>query len=309
MQQLIVAGGAGFIGSHLCRQLLEDGHKVFCIDNFATGNLQNIQDLQKNKNFEFIQHDVTKPLQIHAPINGIYHMASPASPVDFDRLSLEILRVNAFATDLLLQLAHQKKAWLLFASTSEVYGDPKEHPQSEEYWGNVNPNGPRSCYDESKRFAESLITNFGQRYKTPYALVRIFNTYGPNMRPDDGRVVSNFITQALGKKDLTIYGKGLQTRSFCYVADLVQGLIKASSVLHPRPINLGSNQEFTVLDLAKKILQLTGSKNTIIHKPLPQDDPQLRQPNIKKAIELLKWKPTWSLDDGLKATIEYFKNC
>lgn len=308
MQTYLVTGGAGFIGTNLCKSLLDRGHSVIAVDNFCTGNRHNLNLFKGSTHFEFIEHDVIKPLTVNKPIDGVFHLASPASPVDFERLSLEILKVNSVGTENMLELARTHKAWLLFSSTSEVYGDAKEHPQSEEYWGNVNPNGPRSCYDESKRFAESLIVNYANRHQIRTAIVRIFNTYGPYMRKNDGRVISNFINQALKNEPITVYGHGQHTRCLCYVEDMVEGLIKASQTLDPKPINIGSDHEISILALAEKVLQVTGSKSQIVYKSLPVDDPKIRRPNLRRAHTLLQWQAKHPLEEGIKLTMNYFKN-
>lgn len=297
----LVTGGAGFIGSWLCEALLDKGQKIICVDNFITGNKENIQHLLKDKNFTLLEHDVIKPVNINEKIDFIWHLASPASPVDYQKLPIETMLVNSIGTLNMLRLAEKKKARFLFASTSEVYGDPKEHPQKESYWGNINPVGPRSCYDESKRFGEALTMSCGYHNTR---IVRIFNTYGPRMRADDGRAVPNFIMQALEKKPLTIYGNGSQTRSFCYVDDMVKGII---AVMHSKictPVNLGNPVEMTILECAKMIIKLTASSSEIIFSELPKDDPTRRLPDITVA-KSLGWKPETGLEEGLKKTIAY----
>ena len=304
---ILITGGAGFIGSHLCKSLLNDGHYVVCLDNLFTGSIDNIIDLKTNKNFEFIRHDVIEPITIE--IDQIYHLACPASPIHYQYNPIKTIKTNVVGTLNMLGLAKRTKAKMLLASTSEVYGDPKEHPQKETYWGNVNPIGIRSCYDEGKRCAETLCFDYHRQNKVDIRVVRIFNTYGPNMHPHDGRVVSNFIVQALQNKDITIYGNGKQTRSFQYVDDLIAGFKKMmNNEKTIGPINLGNPNEFTILELAKKILKIISeSKSKIVSKPLPADDPKQRKPDIIAAKKFLSWKPKISLDDGLQKTIYYFK--
>lgn len=301
----LVAGGSGFIGSWLCEDLLKKGYKVICVDNEITGHRKNIADFDKNKNFSFVRHDITKPINLKG-IDFIFHMASPASPVHYQRHPVETLMANSLGTFNLLDLAKGNHAKLLYASSSEVYGDPKEHPQKETYWGNVNPNGPRACYDEGKRFSEALISSFPS---VMWTIVRIFNTYGPRMNRNDGRVVPNFINQAIRNEPLTVYGKGEQTRSFCYVSDLVDGLERAmfSDKSDRQVINLGNPNEMTMLQMADIIVRLTGSKSNIIYKKMPTDDPTRRKPDISKAKTLLGWEPKVSIAEGLKYTIEFFK--
>ena len=303
----LVTGGAGFIGSHLCDYLIERGHKVICIDNLGSGTKKNMKHLLRNKNFKFLKHDVIFPIEIKENIDYIYHVASRASPVDYQQHPVETALTNSVGTYNMLKLAMRKNASLLFTSTSEAYGIPKIHPQIEEYWGNVNPVGVRSCYDESKRFGEALLMAFHREYKAKVKIVRIFNTYGPKVRKDDGRVISNFITQALKNKPITIYGDGSQTRSFCYVSDMVDGIYRMMHSGWVGPKNLGNPDEITVLELAKIIKKLTNSKSKLIFKPLPIDDPTKRQPDIGKAREMLGWHPQIELEEGLKKTIEYFK--
>lgn len=303
---IVVTGGAGFIGSHLCEFLLQKGGKVICIDNLVTGRRENIAEIEKNENFVFLEKDISEKLEIDEKINQIYNLASPASPVDFPKIPIEILAVNSLGTKNMLELAVKNKARLLEASTSEVYGNPLEHPQKEAYWGNVNPNGERSCYDEGKRFSEALCFAYLRKKGVEIRIARIFNTYGPNMRPDDGRVVSNFITQAMEGKPLTVYGKGKQTRSFCYVSDMVSGLYSLMNSGFTGPVNIGNPGEFTVLELAEKVKELTNSNSEIEFKGLPKDDPAKRRPDISLAKEKLGWEPKVSLDEGLKKTIGYF---
>lgn len=308
----LVSGGAGFIGSHLCDRLISKGYFVYCLDNFITGNKHNIVQLLKNPSFKLIQVDITNiPSTITAGLTGIkyiYHLASPASPPQYQKYSLETLLVNSLGTLNMLNLAKQNQAVFLLSSTSEVYGDPLEHPQKETYFGNVNPNGVRSCYDESKRFAESLSMEYFRKFKLDVRIIRIFNTYGPRMQIDDGRVISNFITQALANKDLSIYGTGRQTRSFCYIDDLISGLILAmeKEKIAGEVLNLGYPREHTVLQLAEMVLLLTGKKLGIKFSQPTPDDPLRRKPDISKATKLLNWAPTIDITEGLKITIEYF---
>lgn len=306
MKKVLITGGAGFIGSHLCRNLLKNGYYVVCLDNLFTGNIHNIADLRKNKNFKFIRHDVVKPITLK--VEQIYHLACPASPIHYQYDPIKTIKTNIIGTFNMLELAKRKKARILFTSTSEVYGDPTVHPQKETYWGNVNPIGIRSCYDEGKRCAETLCFDYYRQYKVDIRVVRVFNTYGPNMHPNDGRVVSNFIMQALKNKDITIYGSGKQTRSFQYIDDLIIGM-KKMMVTNKTigPINLGNPQEFNILQLAKKILKMIPeSKSKISFKPLPPDDPQQRKPDISQAKKMLHWSPKIPLEIGLKWTINYF---
>jgi UDP-glucuronate decarboxylase len=305
-QRIVVTGGSGFLGSHLCDRLLEQGAEVICIDNFFTGSRRNIEHLIGEQRFELIRHDVTFP--IYLEIDEIYNLACPASPIHYQHDPVQTTKTSVHGAINMLGLAKRVKAKILQASTSEVYGDPTVHPQTEEYWGNVNPIGPRSCYDEGKRCAETLFFDYWRQHKLRIKVARIFNTYGPRMHPHDGRVVSNFIIQALLGREITIYGDGAQTRSFCYVDDLVDGLIRLMQTADDvvGPINIGNPVEFSMLQLAKLVLELTGSKSRIVHRPLPQDDPQQRQPDISKAERLLGWKPVTPLEKGLVKTIEYF---
>ncbi len=304
---ILVTGGAGFIGSHLCRFLLAKGFRVICVDNLLTGNRSNVNDLESNKDFLFISHDVTLPLEISEAVHYVLHFASPASPVDYERLPIQTLKVGSLGTHNLLGLAKAKKAVFLLASTSEVYGDPLVHPQPESYWGNVNPIGPRGVYDEAKRFAEALVMAYHTYHGMDTRIARIFNTYGECMRKNDGRSVPAFITQALAGKPLTVFGNGSQTRSFCYVSDLVEGIYLLMLSKVSEPVNLGNPEEYTILEFANKIIKLTGSTSRIAFKPLPVDDPKTRCPDITNAKKLLKWQPRVSVDDGLKRTIGWFR--
>ena len=306
-KRILVTGGAGFIGSHLCKRLLEDGNYVICLDNMFTGSVDSISSLAGNDNFELVNWDVTDEFQ--ADVDQIFNLACPASPPHYQYDPVKTLKTSVLGIINMLELAKRNNATLLQASTSEIYGDPKIHPQVESYWGNVNPIGIRSCYDEGKRCAETLMSDYHRQYGVDTRIIRIFNTYGPNMSSDDGRVVSNFIMQALKNEDITVYGDGLQTRSFCYVSDLVDGMVKMmnNSQSFAGPVNLGNPSERTVLDLAELIIELTGSKSKIINKPLPQDDPIKRKPDISLANKILNWTPKVDIKDGLKATIEYFK--
>lgn len=305
---VVITGGAGFIGSHLCDRLIGEGFKVICMDNFITGTKDNIRHLLKNKDFILINHNVTKLIKVAGKVHFVLHFASLASPVDYLKFPIQTLKVGSLGTHNALGLAKEKKAGFMLASTSEIYGDPLVHPQPEEYWGNVNPVGVRSCYDESKRFAEAITMAYHRMHKIDIRIVRIFNTYGERMRINDGRVVPNFIYQALNDKPLTIYGDGKQTRSFCYVMDLVEGLFRFMRSDLNTPLNLGNPNEFTILELAGLVIKFTNSKSKVISKPLPVDDPKQRQPEISKAIKNLKWHPEIKLEDGLKKTIEWFSN-
>ncbi|MCK9411998.1 MAG: SDR family oxidoreductase [Prolixibacteraceae bacterium] len=305
-KKVLVTGGAGFVGSHLCERLLNDGHDVVCLDNYFTGQKQNIVHLLSNPYFELIRHDVTNPFYIE--VDEIYNLACPASPIHYQYNSIKTMKTSVMGAINMLGLAKRVKAKILQASTSEVYGDPKVHPQKETYWGHVNPVGERSCYDEGKRAAETLFVNYHKQNNVRIKIIRIFNTYGPRMHPNDGRVVSNFIVQALQNKDITIYGDGLQTRSFQYVDDLVEGMIRmmASGENFTGPVNIGNPNEFTILQLAETVIQLTNSKSNIVRLPLPSDDPMQRQPNIELAKKMLNWEPKIQLKEGLIKTIEYF---
>lgn len=306
-KKIAVTGGSGFIGSHLCEYLVKQKHDVVCIDNFFTGNKDNIRHLLDHNNFELIRHDITFPIFLE--VEQVYNLACPASPVHYQYNPVKTIKTNVIGTLNMLGLAKRVKATILQASTSEVYGDPMIHPQKEEYWGNVNPIGIRSCYDEGKRVAETLMMDYHRQNSVDVRIVRIFNTYGPKMTQNDGRVVSNFIVQALRGEPITVYGEGSQTRSFCYVDDLIQGIVQMMNTDNiTGPINLGNPSEFTILELAEKIIKETNSSSKIIFKPLPSDDPVRRKPDISKAIEKLNWKPAVELKEGLLKTISYFKN-
>ncbi|MCS4166322.1 MULTISPECIES: UDP-glucuronic acid decarboxylase family protein [Sphingobacterium] len=308
-KRILVSGGAGFIGSHLCERLLKDGHEVVCMDNFFTGDKSNIVHLLQNPYFELVRHDVTEPFL--AEVDEIYNLACPASPVHYQYNPIKTIKTSVMGAINMLGLAKRVNARILQASTSEVYGDPKVHPQQESYWGNVNPIGIRSCYDEGKRCAETLFMDYQRQHHIAIKIVRIFNTYGPRMHPQDGRVVSNFIMQALQHKDITIYGEGNQTRSFQYVDDLVEGMIRmmATEESFIGPVNIGNPNEFTILQLAEQVILQTGSKSKIKFLPLPQDDPQQRKPDIDLAKKSFSWNPTVQLEEGLSKTIAYFKTC
>lgn len=307
-KKVLVTGGAGFLGSHLCERLLNDGHEVLCMDNYFTGGKQNIAHLLGNPYFELIRHDVTMPYFVE--VDEIYNLACPASPIHYQYNPIKTIKTSVMGAINMLGLAKRIRAKILQASTSEVYGDPTIHPQTESYWGNVNPIGPRSCYDEGKRCAESLFVNYHAQNNVRIKIMRIFNTYGPRMHPNDGRVVSNFIVQALKGEDITVYGDGSQTRSFCYVDDLINGMIALMNTDDSikGPINVGNPGEFTILQLAQQVIELTGSNSKIVYESLPTDDPMQRQPDITLAKEILNWEPKVKLEEGLKKTIEYFKN-
>ena len=308
MARILATGGAGFIGSHLCERLLNEGNDVICIDNFLTGSPDNIAPFLGNQRFQFIQQDITNFVYVPGKLDAILHFASPASPIDYLELPIQTLKVGSLGTHKVLGLAKEKKARILLASTSEVYGDPLVHPQKEDYWGNVNPIGPRGVYDEAKRFAEAITMAYQRTHGVTTRIVRIFNTFGPRMRMRDGRVVPNFIAQALRNEDVTVYGDGGQTRSFCYVSDLVEGILRLLWSDQPTPVNIGNPREMTVLEFAKMIIELTGSKSKIVHKPLPVDDPKVRQPDIGLARKVLNdWQPVVPVEEGLKRTIEYFQ--
>jgi dTDP-glucose 4,6-dehydratase len=305
--RVLISGGAGFIGSHLCDFFIQQNNEVICVDNFITGQQENISHLLGNPKFHFINADVSEPLTVDLEVSAILHFASPASPKDFTKYPIQIMRANGFGTYHLLELARRKQARFLLASTSEIYGDPLVHPQSENYWGNVNPIGVRSVYDESKRFAEALAFAYKRKFGIAIRIARIFNTYGPRMRVLDGRVVPNLILRALRGEPLTIYGDGSQTRSFCYIDDMVCGIVKLLDADISEPVNLGNPDEFTILELANLIIELTGTKSSLEFIPLPQDDPKKRKPDISKAKRLLSWEPKVSLRQGLKKTIDWFK--
>lgn len=307
-KRILVTGGAGFIGSHLCKKLLEEGNEVLCLDNYFTGNKDNILPLISNPYFEVVRHDIMNPY--YAEVDEIYNLACPASPIHYQFDPIRTINTSVMGAINVLGLANRVKAKVLQASTSEVYGDPQIHPQPESYWGNVNPIGLRSCYDEGKRCAETIFMDYHRQYKVRIKIIRIFNTYGPNMHPKDGRVVSNFIVQALQGKDLTIYGTGQQTRSFQYIDDLIEGMNKmmATGEDFVGPVNLGNPKEFTILELAETVLRLTNSKSKIVFHPLPSDDPTQRKPDISLAKKQFQWEPKIKLEDGLKETIKYFKS-
>jgi UDP-glucuronate decarboxylase len=307
MSKILVTGGAGFVGSHLCERLIERGDDVLCVDNYFTGSKRNVEHLLSNPRFELMRHDVTFPLYVE--VDRIFNLACPASPVHYQKNPVQTTKTSVHGAINMLGLAKRVGARILQASTSEVYGDPTEHPQTEAYWGNVNPIGIRACYDEGKRCAETLFFDYHRQYSVEIKVARIFNTYGPRMHPDDGRVVSNFIVQALRGEDITLYGDGSQTRSFCFVSDLVDGLMKLmdSPVALTGPVNLGNPTEFTIRALAERVLALAGSQSKLIFQPLPQDDPKQRQPDIALATSALGWLPTIALDQGLSKTIDYFR--
>ena len=305
--RILIMGGAGFIGSHLCDYYLAAGHEVIAMDNLITGSLENIAHLRSNPSFSFIHHDVNQFIDVEGPLDAILHFASPASPVDYLRHPIPTLKVGALGTHNTLGIAKAKNSRYLLASTSEVYGDPEVHPQREDYWGNVNPIGIRSCYDEGKRVAETLLMDYHRQNKVDIRIIRIFNTYGPRMAENDGRVVSNFVLQALRNQDITVYGDGSQTRSFCYVDDLVEGMVRMMECDgFIGPVNLGNPVENTILEFAEKIIRITGASSRIINNPLPLDDPKQRQPDISLAVEKLGWKPSVDLESGLRRTVGYF---
>ncbi len=298
----VVTGGAGFLGSHLCDFLLDEGHRVICIDNLDTGSLQNVQHVE-SADFHFINHDITEHIEIDEPVDFVFHLASPASPIDYLRLPLHTLKVGSYGTHNALGLAKFKRARFLLASTSEVYGDPHVHPQAETYWGNVNPIGPRGVYDEAKRYAEALTMAYHRQQGVNTSIARIFNTYGTRMRPHDGRAIPTFLRQALENKPLTVFGDGSQTRSFCYVDDLIRGLYLLANSDEHLPVNLGNPAEMTILELAKTVVEATGSQSEIVYEALPIDDPTVRQPDITRAREVLRWEPTIPLDEGLRRLV------
>src|SRR5213594_3742302 len=305
--RVLITGGAGFLGSHLCDRLIGMDHQVVCLDNLVTGSMDNLAHLLGHERFSYVQYNVCDYLYVEGPLDAVMHFASRASPQDYLEFPIATLKVGALGTHKALGLAKAKNASFLLASTSEVYGDPLVHPQREDYWGNVNPIGPRGVYDEAKRFAEAMTMAYHRFHGLDTRIVRIFNTYGPRMRPHDGRVVSNFIVQALQAKPLTVYGDGSQTRSFCYVDDLIEGIVRLFEGGGPDPVNIGNPREFTVGELAELVLRLTGSGSAIVERPLPVDDPKVRQPDITRARTLLGWEPRVSLEDGLRRTIEYFR--
>ena len=302
MPTSLVTGGAGFLGSHLCEALLTKGHRVICLDNLESGSLANIEDLRDDA-FSFLHHDVSEPIAIDEPLDFVYHLAALASPIDYLRLPLHSLKTGSYGTHHALGVAKWKRARFLLASTSEVYGDPEVHPQLETYWGNVNPIGPRGVYDEAKRYAEALTMAYHRQQGVDTSIVRIFNTYGPKMRPNDGRAIPNFLSQALAEKPLTVYGDGSQTRSFCYVDDLIRGLILLAESGEHLPVNIGNPGEYTILQLAEAVLAATGSPSQILYEALPVDDPQVRQPDITRARQILGWQPEVELDEGLRRTL------
>jgi dTDP-glucose 4,6-dehydratase len=306
--RVVVTGAAGFLGSHLCDYLLGKGHAVIGLDNLITGNTRNLEHLAGEERFQFIKHDVTEYIFISGTVDAVLHFASPASPVDYLEYPIQTLKVGALGTHKALGLAKEKKARFLLASSSEVYGDPLVHPQKEDYWGNVNPTGPRGVYDEAKRFGEAMTFAYHRTHGVDTKIARIFNTFGPRMRSGDGRVVPAFITQALSGKPLTVFGDGTQTRSFCYVSDLIEGIYRLLVSETQEPVNLGNPVEMTILDFARKVLDITGSKSDIVYERLPVDDPKVRQPDIGRAREILGWEPKVHVDEGLKSTIEYFKS-
>jgi dTDP-glucose 4,6-dehydratase len=304
----VITGGAGFIGSHLCERFLAEGHEVICVDNFITGNAANLDPLRGNERFVFIRHDISHPLEIDGPVDNILHFASPASPVDYLRHPIPTLKVGSLGTHNTLGLAKLKKARFLLASTSEVYGDPEQHPQREDYWGHVNPIGIRGVYDEAKRFAEAMTMAYHRYHGVNTKICRIFNTFGERMRLDDGRVVPNLMGQALRGEPLTVYGDGSQTRSFCYVADLVEGIVRLLAADFHEPVNLGNPNEVSIREFAQEILSLSGSQSPIVYRPLPQDDPRVRRPDIDRARRLLGWEPKVERREGMRRTLEYFRH-
>jgi dTDP-glucose 4,6-dehydratase len=307
MMRVIVTGGAGFLGSHLCERLLAEGHEVVAMDNLLTGNLRNIAHLSGEPRFRFVRHDVTQFIAVEGPVDAVLHFASPASPIDYLLLPIQTLKVGSLGTHNALGLAMAKSARFLLASTSEVYGDPLVHPQPETYWGNVNPIGPRGVYDEAKRFAEAMTMAYRRAHGVDTRIVRIFNTYGERMRPRDGRVVPAMISQALAGEPMTVFGDGSQTRSFCYVSDLIEGIYRLLLSGEPDPVNIGNPSELSVLEFARTVQRLTGTASEIVFKPLPEDDPKVRQPDISRARALLGWEPKVKLEEGLSRTIEYFR--
>jgi len=305
--RILITGGAGFIGSHLCDRFIAEDHEVLCLDSLITGTTDNIAQLAGKSRFSFIKHDVTNYIFVAGQVDAILHFASPASPVDYLNFPIQTLKVGSLGTHKALGLAKEKNARFLLASTSEVYGDPLQHPQKEEYWGNVNPIGPRGVYDEAKRFAEAMTMAYHRYHKVDTRIARIFNTYGPRMRLNDGRVVPNFILQALQGEDLTVYGDGLQTRSFCYIDDLVEAIVRLLFSQETEPVNLGNPDEFSILDFADKVFEITGSRSRIIYQSLPVDDPRVRRPDITRAQKVLNWSPRVGLKEGIRKTIPYFQ--
>jgi len=308
MERTLITGGAGFLGSHLCDFLIEKGHEVICIDNLLTGDMENISHLLGHKRFRFVHYDVTNYLHVDGPLHNILHFASPASPIDYLKMPIQTLKVGSLGTHKALGLAKAKGARFLLASTSECYGDPLVHPQREDYWGNVNPVGPRGVYDEAKRFAEAMTMAYHRYHGVRVRIVRIFNTYGPRMRLQDGRALPAFMGQSLRGEDLTVFGDGTQTRSFCYVDDLVDGIYRLLNSEEPTPVNLGNPDEITLLELAHRVLAVTGSRSGIVYRDLPEDDPKVRQPDIGKARKLLGWEPKVPLDEGLRRVLPYFRS-
>jgi dTDP-glucose 4,6-dehydratase len=304
----VVTGGAGFLGSHLCERLLKEGHRVICLDNLITGSVGNIEHLFTNKDFSFVQYDVTNFIHVPGDVHYVWHFASPASPIDYLKFPIQTLKVGSLGTHKALGFTKAKNARFLIASTSECYGDPEVHPQVEEYWGNVNPVGPRGVYDEAKRFAEAMTMAYHRFHGVQTRIVRIFNTYGERMRIEDGRAIPAFVSQALRGEDVTVFGDGSQTRSVCYVSDLIDGIYRLMMSEYVMPVNIGNPEELTMLQLAQEIIKLTNSKSKIVYKELPVDDPKIRQPDITKARKLLGWEPKVKRDEGLKKTIEYFKS-
>lgn len=307
MSTALVTGGAGFLGSHLCESLLSKGYKVIAMDNLLTGDVRNVEHLFGSSGFSFVKYDVTNYIHVPGEIRFVFHFASPASPIDYLNLPIQTMKVGSLGTHKALGLAKEKKATFLLASTSEVYGDPKIHPQTEDYWGNVNPVGPRGVYDEAKRFSEAMTMAYHRYHGVDTRIVRIFNTYGPRMRLDDGRALPTFMGQALAGEPITVFGDGSQTRSFCYVSDLIRGIILLAESSENDPVNIGNPREMTIKEFAEKVVALTGSRSEITYKELPQDDPKVRQPDITRAGKILGWKPEVDLDDGLKMTLEYFR--
>ncbi len=306
MERTLVTGGAGFLGSHLCDALLQEGHEVICMDNLITGNMDNLAHIDSDR-FHFVKQDISQPFTVEGKLDAIMNLASPASPVDYYAHPIETLKVGSFGTYNTLELARKKGAVFFMASTSEVYGDPLEHPQKETYWGNVNPIGPRGVYDEAKRFSEAITLAYHRTHGLDTRIIRIFNTYGPRMAIKDGRAIPNFMVQALTGEDLTVFGDGKQTRSFCFVSDLIDGMVRLLKSDHHDPVNIGNPVEISLREMAEKILQVTGSKSKIVFKPLPVDDPKVRQPDITLARSLLGWEPRVNLEEGLRATLDYFR--